>query len=204
MTKQSFKKRWEIYWYYYKIPTIVLGLIILVMAIMISQCVQKVTPDCKVVLFTHKNVPSEVVTAMERELQKFADDYNNDGKIVVEVVDCSYNPNNPNKSIMIAQLSKLQGELGLSESILFITDIQGFKYLNEQDLFERHDLFKDLDGKGYNLKNTPFDNAVNAAVPDFFAGDYYISKRNVTDRFAEEKKQQSDQLLKKLISAYSQ
>ncbi|HHW45813.1 MAG TPA: hypothetical protein GXX17_02750 [Clostridiales bacterium] len=203
MTKQDLKKRWENYWYYYKVHTIVFGFVILVMAIMISQCAKKVEPDCKVVLFTHKNVPSEVVAAMEQELEKFAGDYNGDGKITVEVVDCSYNPNNPNKNIMIAQLSKLQGELGLSESILFITDIQGFKYLDEQGLFETKDLFPDLDGKGFNLKNTPFDEAVNKAVPGFFTEDYYILKRTA-DRANEEKIRQSEEMLIKLVNAYSQ
>lgn len=201
MTKLGFKKWWENYWYYYKVHTMVLVLVIVVMAIMITQCVKKVEPDCKLVLYAHKDVPSEVITAMEQELGRFAEDYNNDGKIAVEIVNCSYNPNNPNKNIMIAQLSKLQGELGLSESILFITDMQGFKSLDEQGLFQTQDYFTDLYGKGYSLKGTPLDDAVNTVISGFFPGDYYICKRRIDQS---EKLEQSERLLLKLINEYSQ
>lgn len=155
MTKEQIKKKWENFWYYYKVHTIVAIVVIAALAFMIKQCADRVEPDLEVIIVSDSVVLSqERVNDIEKALAKYTDDVNKDGRKVVE---CDYMNMNENQGSQIVYTlqAKLMAEISGGKAALFITDDNYFKKLNNQDMFLN---LKDLgmpDGRSVKLSKLP-------------------------------------------------
>jgi len=173
----SIKKRLDNFWYYYKKHTFIALAIAILFFITVSQCIKNEPYDYSVVLYMEKSIPEEIADIMSVELSHYGVDLNGDGKVTVEVINCSYGEN---KNVMLGQIGKLQARLAMDNSVLFITDESRFTSLDEQNLFDTVDLFADKDGKAMNLKNTPMDLAIVEGFGDYMPEKYYLSKRRIS------------------------
>lgn len=151
MDKVVMKKKFENYWYYYKIHTFVAIFVIIVLAVLIQQCASRVSPDITFVVATQKPVLStDSQTSLQDYLQKLTADVNKDGKKNVE---CDFFTFNDSQSAMAYQV-KLTAFLSSSDDII---------YIFEDDIAKQY--FKDQDNEGF-MKITDI-------VPDLKLDDPY-------------------------------
>lgn len=184
---QTFKKRVENFWYYHKYHLLIGLAVAAVIAVLAAQCASNQSPDYTVILAMQKSVPDEVAEVMAREFEKYGEDRNGDGRVLVEMVNCSYNSNDTNNTRVMAQIGKLQAQLSLPDSMLIVTDPQYFATLDQQGVFEEAGFLPNQDGKAFNLKETPMEQAVNALSANFFPKEFYLSKRKVAGSTIAEK-----------------
>lgn len=157
MTKEQFKKKWENYWYYYKIHTIVAIVAIIVLAFLIKQCTDRIEPDMSVTIVTNNvTLSQERIDDIEKMLSKYTSDVNKDGRKYVEVDYINLNQNQ-DAQVVYAMQTKLMAQIAGSNTALYITDDKYFKQLSKQQK-----LFMDLSdikvsggGYGVNLSKLP-------------------------------------------------
>lgn len=138
MTKTEFHKKWENYWYYYKIHTIIAVFVIIFMAVLIQQCASRADPDMTVMVVTKSvAVSQDKLDGIQNMLQKYTADVNHDGR---KVVSCEvFNLNeNQDPQMLNALNMKLIAEISSSNAALFITDSDEYKHLDQNgELFDK-------------------------------------------------------------------
>lgn len=130
---KGFREWIENYWYHYKWPTIIAAVLVLAIAVSTAQCAAKPSYDYDVVLAMQSvELASAQVTALENELSKYGSDQNGDGKVLVRVVDCSYNKNTTFYSMALSKRQKLQTVLTSEQNMLVIlSDKEAYDWLAE-------------------------------------------------------------------------
>ena len=122
ITPETINEKAKNFWYYYRWPVIGLIFIIIVVAICVVQCASKVKYDLRIVLYTSKAVSDADCEHIAEYFKKYAEDSNNDGKVNVEVVNCSYTAGTNGQSIMAIN-TKIQAIIAAEYDVmLFITD----------------------------------------------------------------------------------
>lgn len=202
----TFKDKIKNYWYYYRVHTIVGLLIAAVFAVLVAQCASNEKYDYSVTLYMSKPMTETITNIIAEELSEFGSDLNGDGKISVQIIDCSYGEND---NIRMNQVAKLQARLTLPESMLFITDEVCYKNLDEMGLFDKLDILPDKDGQAMNLNTTSVGQAIDQAVGQYMPADFYISLRRIEGTAiegktgAEDYRQDAYTLLEKLSGEYA-
>lgn len=138
MTKEKFKKKWENYWFYYKIHTIVAVVLILIVALLVKQCSDRVNPDITVMIVSRTVNLSDAQTAsIQNMLDKYTTDINGDGRRVAEC-DCYYFGDAQNAQMNYALQAKLIANVSDAERVLYITDDGYYKELSKTgSLFDK-------------------------------------------------------------------
>ena len=202
----TFKDKIKNYWYYYRVHTIVGLLIAALIAVLVAQCASNEKYDYSVTLYMSKPMTETITDIIAEELSEFGSDLNGDGKISVQIIDCSYGEND---NIRMNQVAKLQARLALPESMLFITDETCYKNLDEMGLFDSLDILPDKGGQAMNLNTTSVGQAIDQAVGQYMPSDFYISLRRIEGTAiegktgAEDYRQDAYTLLEKLSGEYA-
>lgn len=182
----TFKERIVNFWYYYKWHTIIIAFIAFVLIFGFAQCATKENPDYTVITAFDKYIPLEVTSAIEGELEKYAEDINGDGKVIVHIYDVSTATDHDTQ---MAQSTKLMSELQRGEVMLLIVDDVYYDKLGGLDVFEAlPEYFPDKDNTALNLLDSDLTDIINEAYAplavanygkevDFISGNYYIAKR---------------------------
>ena len=141
MTKEERK---ENFWYYNKGKVIFTLIIAAVLAVLVVQCATRPTYDGDVVLFTYDTYYTDHVNLMEDYFSLFFEDKNGDGKITVNVTNCSYDKNvtmnfqsNQNAATKLSSIL-----LGQRETVLFLLDKESYDFLDSVSN-ENSKIFKD-------------------------------------------------------------
>ncbi|MEG1887739.1 MAG: hypothetical protein RR177_06370 [Oscillospiraceae bacterium] len=204
------KQKNDNFWFYHKYHVIAAILVAAVLAVTVYQFVTKEKYDCTMVLYMSKSVGTEVIAAMESELEKYCEDTDKNGKVNVLLLDCAFSKND-DYSIVTAKSTRLQAQLATPDAMLFITDQTTFDDLNhlmDNGLFSDKDL-PDANGTAYKLNGTPFDEAVNQIIGRHLEDAVYISKRKISGTAIERKKhvqefsETADKLLENLTTEYA-
>lgn len=204
----TFRKRLQNYWYYYKVHTIIGLLVAALLAILVSQCAHRQSPDYTVVLYMRKELSEAMTDAMAAELEKFGIDRNGDGQVVVEIVNCSYDGDG-SQDVIMGSIGKMQAQLALPDAPLMITDKYTFADLDEQGVFATRDDLPDQDGKALSLQGTPLYEAVNSVRANYLVNELYLSIRDLEDSdlkdnsFTDTFLSSSQALLENLLKAYT-
>lgn len=124
------------YWYHFKWHTIGGLALIIVLAVMIVQCASRESVDFMVVLYADYPVDSGRIEKIEEYIEQFAEDIDGNGKITVEVVNCSFSDEQSKQTAV----SKLQSMIAAEpKAILYIANkktINDLNALNEKGFFE--------------------------------------------------------------------
>lgn len=151
MTKEQFKKKWENYWFYYKIHTIVAIIAVIVLAVLIKQCADRINPDMTVVVVSNNVSMSQAQTdQLEARLSKLTADVNNDGHKLVQVEVLYMNPKQGQMAQAMQQ--KLQIETAATDDAIYITDATYFKLLSRYKFFAS---LKNVDKAAPDVTKTP-------------------------------------------------
>lgn len=202
----TIREKLQNFWYYYKAHTLVVLAIVVVFVSLAAQCAANDPYDYSVTLYMAKLMPEPILDTMAQELARFGTDQNGDGKVRVEIIDCSYGDND---NVRLNQIAKLQARLTQGESILFLTDETCYRSLDEMELFDTVTCLPDRDGKALQLANSPMNTAVARVAGNYMPADFFISKRRVAGTAIEGKddaerfEQASVELLERLCEEYT-
>ena len=138
------KEKWQNYWYHFKWHTIGAVLLTAVLAVMVTQCLSREKYDFITIVYTHSPIESGRIEKMEEYLEQYAEDIDGDGKVSVEVVDCSFIDTNTNSQTNQAAMAKIQAMIAAEpKAVLYIIDKKGMNdlnALNEKGFFDAEPL----------------------------------------------------------------
>ena len=136
----TFKEKIQNYWYHFKWHTILSVFLIVVIAVSVTQCVNREKQDMIVVMFAYSMVADSQMSRVEEYIEQYATDIDGNGKVAVQVVNCSFNQKSGNRQYAQAVLQKVQAMIATEpKAILYIVDENAEKYINtitENGVFE--------------------------------------------------------------------
>ena len=204
----------ENFWYHYKYHTIAILVVIVTLAVSISQCVAKPDYDYKIVVATRSMTLSTIqIDAIRKELVQYGKDVNGDGEVNLVLVDCTLDGNTSDYQSLLAKQQKLQALLMTdAEAMLFLVDNSCLKWidnLNEKSRFIADTGLPHNDGRGFNVSDTHIiknpAKTVNAETNLMWPPDLSISRRRVEGTAledaegAEEFKNNADEFIQRII-----
>ncbi|MBQ8740298.1 MAG: hypothetical protein IJY79_01960 [Clostridia bacterium] len=126
----TFGEKLKNIWYHDKFAIVVIGILIVAIALLVTQCATKTKYDATIVVFTYEITGDPNCVKMGEYLKPYCTDINNDGEININVVNCSINDNDGNNDYNYTNRSKMQSLLATDASaLLFITDDDSYEYL---------------------------------------------------------------------------
>lgn len=124
------KEKWDNFWFQYKWAVIAAVASFIVLTVLITQCASRKNPDLEIVYFSYTPILDQQATLVSEYFEGITKDVNEDGEIVVQVVNCSFQ-NNGNIQYRNSILSKLQAIIAADEkALLFITDDKSIEYFD--------------------------------------------------------------------------
>lgn len=128
-TPLTFGEKLQNIWFHDKFAIIIIGLLIIAIALLVTQCATKTVYDANIVLFTHTMTGDPNCDKMGEYLKPYCKDINGDGEVNVNVINCSIDEG-INTQYTYTNRSKMQSLLAAEASaLLFITDDSSYKYL---------------------------------------------------------------------------
>ena len=123
------KEKFANFWHYSKWYVIATVAIVALIVFMVAQCVSKPKYDLKVVYFTYTPALDELTEPIAEYIEKYAEDIDGDGKVNVQIINCSVSDGQGSVMNRNTTLQKLQSILVAEESaLLFITDEKADAY----------------------------------------------------------------------------
>lgn len=148
------KGKWDNFWFYHKWHVIIAIAVAALIGFFIHDMLTVVHPDYQIGLITQAGYSSEATDRLEQELEKYGEDLNHDGKVVVQVnaYVVAADPNSADPNMQMASVTKLTADLSDGMSMIFLTDDASFQ--NEQ---KSQQLFTYLDGTSPAANATDYD-----------------------------------------------
>lgn len=158
---KTFSEKVKNFWFYYKYFVLAGIFLAAVLTVSISQCVTREKYDFEVVLFSYNTYTAGQIDAMEHELEKYAEDFDGNGEVNIQIVDCSfsesefYDQQNAKRTKLTAIIASE------SRAMLFMTDSKSYGYL---DSLFKGDFFVDSSLPENDGKSLPLGEAFYQAV----------------------------------------
>ena len=131
--EMDFKKKCGHIWYYFKIPIIIVVVILIVLAFTLHQCMTNVNPDITIHIVTKAAAPStEQQDEFESYISGLIKDSNKDGKKVADCEFLSFDSSDPN--VVAAYTSRLVGDMQIKDDVIYIFDDSMLTQLSNGDL----------------------------------------------------------------------
>lgn len=127
----TFSQKIKNLWYHDKFAIIVVGILVVAIALLITQCATKKKYDLAVVVFTHTITGDPNCEKMEEYLQPFCKDINGDGEVNVNVINCTINSRVDSNHSYQNRTSMQSIVANDASALLFITDESSYKEMME-------------------------------------------------------------------------
>lgn len=129
---RSLRSRLSNFWYYYKWHSVVAIVLAATVAFATVQCATAEEYDYSLLLACSEAQFSNVQTAaLEQQLARYGEDLNQDGKVNVRLLDCTYSAQYSARDVVNAQRQKLQSQImNNAEALLILTDSDCFEWLD--------------------------------------------------------------------------
>ncbi len=128
------------FWYHYKIHTLLALFTTVVIAVSVTQCVNRPKYDLEIMYFAYKTAVDAQTDMIADYFEKYTEDINGDGEVTVNVKNCSVTDSNKDAT-RFNMLTKVQAVLSSEEKIaVFVVDDKAIEYF--ENAFE-FDLFAD-------------------------------------------------------------
>ncbi len=132
---KTFKEKKENFLYHYKYVLIAAVFLAVVAVVITVDLVTKTRYDSKVVVFSYDSTVSLSASQIEDYFEQLYPDINNNGKVDIAAIDCSYNPEDNNYENNLAKQTRLQTTLAAEkDALIYILDdetIEFFRTVNE-------------------------------------------------------------------------
>lgn len=125
----TFSEKIKNIWFHDKFAIIVIGILVIAIALLVTQCATKTVYDANIVVFTHTMTGDPNCDKMGEYLKPYCEDINGDGEVNINVINCSIDEG-VSSEYTYTNRSKMQSILATDASaLLFITDDSSYKYL---------------------------------------------------------------------------
>ena len=172
------------FWFHYKTTLIVSVILFAVLTVFVVQCVQKVDSDLDIVYFSYTTPMDSEVTEIAKYFEAQIDDLNGDGKVKVNVINCSFNPKTVTFEYRNTMLQKVQTALSAnSKAMLYITDSESIEYFNNLNV--KSEIFE---GEPIKLPQEIHDLLDDSEFGKYLPDDLQISCRNIKGTLMEREK----------------
>lgn len=131
------KEKRENWWFYHKVHVIVGVIAAAFVAMVIYSFASRVTPDYVISLMTGYAMPSDLTADIQTHLERFGDDRNGDGKVVMEVRSYQFSTSQGSEydaGMLQASFVKFAADASSAESIIFMYDDASYDYLSNNDM----------------------------------------------------------------------
>ncbi len=126
---KTFLEKLQNYWYHFKFQTILAAFFVVVIAVLTVQCATREKYDFSVMYFAYNSVLDSQLEKMEEYFESTANDLNNDGKVNVNIMNCSVSPNSQDVSYRNTMFLKVQATIAAEYStILYVIDDSAKEY----------------------------------------------------------------------------
>lgn len=127
---KTFKEKFKNFWFYNRFAILGVLFVAVVLTVGIVQCASRIDYDISIVLYISNPIDDGKTERMAEYFEKYCEDVNGDGKVNVEILNCSYAANgNPQMNQAID--TKVQATIvSEPEAMLFIVDDTTFARLN--------------------------------------------------------------------------
>ncbi|MCK9478104.1 MAG: hypothetical protein M0R40_01200 [Firmicutes bacterium] len=132
--KQIDKQWFENYWYYYKKHTFVGIFILFIISYTAVECSKNVDPDVSVLYIGSTYFDNEFADKLEQRLSDCIEDINNDGVIKVQFSPIFISDEMKSEQDFAMQ-QKMQLEVAVGDSYLYLLDKKYYESYAKQDLF---------------------------------------------------------------------
>lgn len=134
---RTFGEKLSNFWTYYKWHTIAVIVAAVILAVSVKECVTRVKPDMGVMVFLHQMASTEQLDAISQYMENICEDINGDGEVYINIINCSYNPDDKNGQYEMTVLNKLQATLAADyDVLLYITDSNSYEYFEQSNGME--------------------------------------------------------------------
>ncbi len=138
---KTLEEKKENFLYYHKYKVIAAVAVAAVLSFLIYSGVTAVKYDAKTAVFCYRFLGTDQVEAIGNYLEGFYPDINENGKVDVQAVDCSFDPDKSTPDHTNTMLSKIQAMLvAETDTLLYLLDGKTMAYLNtisdDLELFE--------------------------------------------------------------------
>ena len=141
-------KDWKnYYWFYYKWHILGGLFLALVITICTAQCAMKVDPDSYMVFYSDIYIMDQALDEITDELGLYGEDINDDGKVHIQAINCTYSLSQPETKGHSNQKAMMQ--MHSTDAPIWIMDEAGVKTFVEDS---EMDLFLKEGDKPYRLK----------------------------------------------------
>ncbi len=187
---QSRRSKIENFWYYSKFAIGFAVIVILILAVGITQCATRTDYDMTIVLYFKNYADSAMSENLATVAEQYCEDLNGDGKVEVLVVNCAI----PDATRLADGdgTNRLLGQFQNEEAITYIVDTGAFNDLKESfgnDFLYYGMNLPDLNGAGLKLNGSVFDAAFDTVSDNYTdTFDYYLIRRNVGENSTANKK----------------
>ena len=194
ITLKTKKDKWNNFWFYHKTHVIVAVIAALFVAYMVYDMVTKVHPDYNVAILTSKTIPSDLSDQLGDEIEKYGEDLNGDGEVVVQMnvfeIAQGEAANTMDPNMQMAGIVKFQGDVQTGDSYIYLTDDDSFvAYGTEEGMFTYLDGSQPEEGaKDYENMRLPMSECKGLAdteIGEIF-DDYSFSLRWIRDDLLED------------------
>lgn len=193
-------KNWvNYYWFYYKWHIIIIGMLISAITICTIQCASRVQPDYYVVFYSDSYVLDEGLDIMASEIGKSYDDRNEDDKLKIQAVNCTFSDDAGTQMRANAN-QKAVLQVQSSEACIWVLDEEGAKIYYESgdlDIFAKDERLPDYNNFAINIKDTTIYDNVKEIIPE--GEEYFIFFRRTANddyRCVENTRKVLDSLIK--------
>lgn len=158
---KTFKEKLAHFWYYYKVQTIFVFFLVVVITFTTVQCVTREKYDITIMYFAFTTAAPAQIEKAEAYFEKFAEDTDGNGEVNVKIINCSFDSALSDMNYRHASFSKVQSVIITEEStVVFMIDQAAKEYFEnalDYSLFDG-DLIK-MNEEFY--KQTSFEMEIN-------------------------------------------
>ncbi len=193
MDKPTGRKAVENFWYHYKIPVIVVILLMLIGSFLVYNVLTKVKADINI-LYLLNDEGSDKQTQLEALIQKRANDINNDGKVVAQSVFIPLKEDSTVGTYELTIQTKLTSVFQAGSEMLVISNSLFDERFKTEDVFEDFTKVypdnKYITTKGFKLSSEKVKKALDwDDMPD----DIYLSVRKPIKLSGQSQKEMEEQ-----------
>lgn len=135
--KQTWKKKLENYWYYYKIHTLIGVFILVIVVTTIRDKMRQIDYDYCIGVVTESNIQYEQLDQLQQAFESYADDYNEDGEVHVQIENYVLsNDESMNPQMIMANQTKFSGDLQIGQSMIYIFSDEIYKQFEAEQIFD--------------------------------------------------------------------
>jgi hypothetical protein len=127
-------KRWEHYWNYYKIHTIIGGFLLVMGVMLIKDVFFREKVDLVITVASTGYFSEEASQELERCLNEYARDYNGNGHKLVEMYDVTLSTDvNADPQVVMANQTRLLAQFQNTDAAILLMDEEIYEYLGPDE-----------------------------------------------------------------------